>query len=485
MKHIKYLLILAILAAIGWFAFNYFTNQETEDKPRILRNLPLKVVEIFDASKDSEDLYISKSGKSAADITSNVTPQINGQVIAINVKVGDEVNKNDILIELGDSLNTDTIDTQYSSSVQSEKIARESQKATQESTNIAIETAYLSARNAVIAYNSVVETKETTQDILQLQINNAELNYEAIENNLEDLEDQLDDLEDDLDDAQDDSTEEQIETQIDQIEKTIEATELQLDQTELAIDQAKENYKLQIQQLNNQISSAKVQCEIALRQVESTKASAILQELQAEGQVIQASTTRLINELQFNEKNIKAPIDGVVTSITVEEGNLVSPGQVILKVEKTDKISIRTSLNEKEAKFIRVGDEADIEIDGKKVEGEIVSISPSLNAESKKIDVEIEVKNQQITAGAFAEVNFKVRKQGKTFIPVNSIQLRETDKFVWVIDEENMTSLQAIKTGEIIGNFIEVTDGLSGDEIIIRTTSNFLTEGEKVEIASK
>lgn len=485
MKYIKLLVVIIIVAAVGWLGFNYFKSEETQQKPKIIRNLPLKEVEVFNLSEDEAQLVINKSGKSSADITAYISPQISGKVTNINVQIGDSVNKDDILIELGESLSTDTIDTQYSSAIYSAEIAVESQKATKASGEIAIKSSELAAHNALMAYNNAVEVKNTTQDLLQLQINSSELNLEAIEDQIEDLEEDLDDLEDELEDIEDSAAKQQLERQIEQLEQSIETLEIQEDQAELALKQAKESYKLQVQQLNSSIRSAKVQCEIALRQVESAKAAKILQELQAKGQVIQAETSRLIAELQFNEKNIKAPISGLVTSISIEEGNLVTPGQIIIQVEKTDNISIKTSLNENEVAFVEVGDEVEIEIDGQIVTGKIISISPSLNSQSKKIDVEIEISNQSIKAGAFAKVQFKANQGNRVFIPLNSIHLSESDKFVWVLDENNQTSLQAIETGEIIGEFIEVKNGLEGNEKIIRTSSSFLTEGEKVEIASK
>lgn len=104
---------------------------------------------------------------------------------------------------------------------------------------------------------------------------------------------------------------------------------------------------------------------------------------------------------------------------------------------------------------------------------------------TKKIDVEIEIdKTSKINSGSFVKITFSPSPKKNIFVPLNSIQLTPTDKIVNVIDSDFVVQYKKVETGQIIGDYIEIIDGLKGNEKIIKTTTIYVEDGEKVALAN-
>ena len=157
---------------------------------------------------------------------------------------------------------------------------------------------------------------------------------------------------------------------------------------------------------------------------------------------------------------------------------MASPGTLLVTVEDISGISIKTSINEKERSLLKIGGKA--EVNGEK--GTIISISPTLNALTNKIEVEIEPNsNSDIIPGSFVRVEFMPKNVNKIFVPLNAVSIISNGKTVKII-EDLVAIEQIIETGQVVGSYIEVTDGLDGDEKIVSNINSFVKDGDKVAV---
>jgi RND family efflux transporter MFP subunit len=226
-----------------------------------------------------------------------------------------------------------------------------------------------------------------------------------------------------------------------------------------------------------------LQYEVVLNQLQSTIIATKLQKLGVDSQILQADSALEMAKLNKKYQNLSSPINGVVTSVSAEEGNLVGPGQILAKVENLNKLAIKTSVNEEEAALISVGDDVKVKTDSKTLSGEIISISPALNELSKKIHVEIKItKDSDLTPGSFVKIAFSPQPKNTIFIPLNSISLSTGEKTVKTINENLIVVCKTIETGQIIGDYIEITSGLNGNEKIVKSITTFIEDGEKVAL---
>lgn len=477
----------------------------------LLRELPPKEIETIDLKTQSPLLTFKKTGSSTSSTQVYLTPQVTGEITSINVKVGDQVDKGETLIKLGNSLATDIANLQYEGTLDSIYLTQQSEELTGQINFNTLESGVIAGNMAKDAYLNALKAKESTEDLLDSQLEAAELSLETAEDGYEDIKDNISDTEDAIDELEDQyatlqsvqygdyeiiekiqqkialdemaQTIAQLKGQLASLKTAKKSAKTGIEQSELAIDQIKAGQESQLQQLNFAISSAQSQFKSAQNQVEIMAESGELQELGIEGQLSQLDSSLQAAKLSLQYQNVESPINGTVTEIKAEEGNLTSPGQILMKIENLNAITVKTSVNEEELQLIKVGDSVEIKNNDSKLFGVITSVNPTANAITKKFDVEIETNdNKNLNPGAFVKVIFTADTNNRTFIPLNSISLIADTKIVKTIKGDSTIEFKQVTTGQIIGDYIEVITGLNGNEKIVKTVTVPLAEGEKVAL---
>ncbi|MFA6305858.1 MAG: efflux RND transporter periplasmic adaptor subunit [Candidatus Gracilibacteria bacterium] len=501
--------IISIIVVIGLIVGGYayrneitlFLNKKVaQEVVKIPRELPIKEVGTFVAGTETQNLIIKKSGTVKADSIAYIVPETSGKVESINVKIGDNVKKGQTLISLGNSLSTDIAEIQLNQANKSLYLSEKSEEITYLMGENTTESAFIALTMAKSAYENSLQTKEDTEETFEYQLENieisldtAEKSYENSKKTYENTLDTLEDLQDKYDELSENLPEEdenlqaleaeisKLETQVDSLKFAKQASKNAFEQTKIGESQLEETIENQTSQLENASEMAYLQYLAAASQFENATAGAALQYYGVMGQELQAEGLYETSKLNYESRFISSPIDGTVTEIKAEENNFVSPGQIVIKVENLKSISIKTSINEKEALFINIGDKVKITSNLAESSGEISSISPSLNDTSKKIDVEISINSpENFIPGANVNIEISPSTKGKIFIPLNSIFLDEDKKFVKVIDKKDKVEIKEIVTGEIIENYIQVIKGLKYGEIIVSDQTIFVEEGDKV-----
>ncbi|MFA7685310.1 MAG: efflux RND transporter periplasmic adaptor subunit [Candidatus Gracilibacteria bacterium] len=475
----------------------------------------LKTVEVFNLSKETPTLFFTKSAIAESKEIAYIVPQTSGKVVKINTEVGDKVNKGTLLITLGNSLATDVADIQYQSAIKALGIATNSETITNNTTRKSVQTAALGAKMAYESYQTAIKSQNNAENIYDEQYDNAkdgkndikdgkqaaEDGIEKLESTISELENQKAILTDTLSKLDPlDTSREEISKSLEEIEAilikakeqkvtletALEAADNGLDQAKNGLDLLEVSFEAQQDQLEFAVFAAELQYEIAINQFEIAANAAELQNLGVQTQILQLDSAVKIAELSNEQKYIKSPIKGYVTDIQATENNLIAPGQMVAKVEDPSTLSLKVNLNDEEAQFVTQGQKLTIQYGSKSIEGKVISISPSFSDTGKKISVKIEAENKNliVTPGALVKVEFSSKTQNRIFIPLNSLRNNDTQQFVTVI-KNNKATLQNIKIGEIVGDYVEVLAGLNGTETILKTADNFLNEGDSVTIQTK
>jgi len=513
-KRIIKIIIIAGIIAILTFSFkieNPFnknktentTTEDTRKTEKIIRKITktIKKDETLDLSKKNFNIMFSTTGTIEANNTINISPQINGEITDINVKIGDKVEKNTLLISLGNSLNTDLNQAQQENAEKNLKLTEQSKLLSQSAGNQTIQAAQIATNTAFLAYQNANTNKNNTIDAHNEQIKNAEIalnnaklgaenankavdiaaeSYKLANKNYRDAK-KLDDPTINLSTL---SSQKNIAaSQVDSAKIAEDMAENTKDQARLTIKQLEDGYQAQLDQLNFAIASANNQYLLAQNQLASAKIGSQQQILGTENQITQAKSAIEIAKIKEKYLKIVSPITGTISSIDTKIGELVSPGKTLIKIEQTNSILVKTSINEKEAELINIGDKTNIIINKTTIEGTITSISPNLNPATQKIEIEITIENKtNLKTGNNTTVIFKAKNNNKIYIPINSIFIKDEEKNIKIINSKNLIEYKTIVVGNIFNDQIEVLNGLNGNETIITTSTTFLEEGDKIEI---
>ncbi len=226
----------------------------------------------------------------------------------------------------------------------------------------------------------------------------------------------------------------------------------------------------ELEDLESRLGVAEAQVELAEAQVGQSEAS--LRELR----------------VQQEQTRIYSPLSGYISVRHLEPGALVSPSAPIISVLNLDRVKTIVGVSESALSQVRVGLKAQIEVDafpGETYQGTVTRISPFLNPETRTADVEIEVANldHALRPGMFARVKID---SGISWtspgIPRSALLTRGSEKGIYVLGEGNTAIFQAIETGRITGEVVEVLGGLEDGVEFVTTGAQNVNEGDRVRL---
>ncbi len=90
---------------------------------------------------------------------------------------------------------------------------------------------------------------------------------------------------------------------------------------------------------------------------------------------------------QVRALKVRAGIDGVLQQVPVEEGQQVTPGTILAKVARPDKLKAELRIAETQAKDIEVGQKATIDTRNGLIEGKVIRVDPAVQAGTVQVDV--------------------------------------------------------------------------------------------------
>lgn len=455
-------------------------------KEKVYRYLEkeLSADSVFTLSEDSTDVEFTKQASSGSALSTTISPQISGQITSLNIEIGDFVDTNTIIASLGNSYSTDANRIQAATAIQSLALSNQGLGLTNDSIQQSIYAATISADLSYQAFLNAKQAKSNSENLYYEQLDAAEINLETLEDAYDSSKDALEDARDALDLAElsnDPSQIAQAEAAVEGAKRAKEGAKTAIELAENGINQLNDGYKSQRDQLQFAINSSQSQFDLAKSQLNATSTGTEQQILASESQILQAKSAAELAALTKKYSQISSPISGIVTEIYVDEAALIGPGQPIAKIEKTDNIVLKTSLNEDEIKLISLNAEVEIIGDSRTLTGIISTISPTFNPATKKIDIEITAPiDSGIPAGTFMKIKFKNSNPNKVFIPLNAVFINDQNESVKIINSKKFIEYTNIETGTIIGDYIEVLAGLDGSETIVLATTTFLAEGDKV-----
>lgn len=185
---------------------------------------------------------------------------------------------------------------------------------------------------------------------------------------------------------------------------------------------------------------------------------------------------------------IFAPTDGVVESKIVDTGEYVNVGDPIVQIISNKLLRAYIPFPERVGTQLKAGLKLRLTTptSDTAVETVIRELKPLITASNRTIMVIADVKN---VAGwqAGASVNASVilgERASAMMVPEQSVVLRPAGQVVYVV-KDNIAYQAIVTTGLRKNGLIELTDGVSVNDVIAVDGAGFLTDKAQVKIASK
>lgn len=192
-------------------------------------------------------------------------------------------------------------------------------------------------------------------------------------------------------------------------------------------------------------------------------------------------------------QQIRAPFGGLITSRNIEVGALLQPNmsRPLFTISQVDTLRVLIDVPQSYYRYVKVGQPVSVavtELPDQVFTGQVVRTAGVLRPESRTLQTEVVIPNRQgaLMSGLYGQVSFQI-KPGKApvVIPSNTLVIRSGGPEVVVVGDDKRLRLQSIVIGRDYGTEIEVVKGLAGGEKIVTNPTDYLQEGQLVNVVGQ
>jgi len=194
------------------------------------------------------------------------------------------------------------------------------------------------------------------------------------------------------------------------------------------------------------------------------------------------------SQRRVSDANIKSPINGIVNKRYIEVGAFVTAqGTQLFELVDVSKLKLSVSVNESQVANIKIGDQVDIKssvFPSDKFAGKVTFIAAKADA-TLNFPIEIEVTNNaknSLKAGMYGTAVFNFPEQAPSIlIPRTSFVGSVSSNQIFVL-ENNTSKIRKVVAGRILGENVEILDGLKEGETVITSGQINLADGTAVSV---
>lgn len=229
------------------------------------------------------------------------------------------------------------------------------------------------------------------------------------------------------------------------------------------------------------------------RDAEFQRAEETLQALRARREQLQARVEQARAEVSHAQlsagyNRVLSPLNGRVIAKQAEVGMLAESGVPLLTIEDDGRYRLEALVEESKIGKIRLGEAVRVRIGETEWSGKVGEIGPSADPASRSAIVKIDLikaggkeSARTLRSGIFGKAAFRTGSRKSLLIPKKALIRRGQLEEVFILDTANLARLRLIKTGESLGDRMEVLSGLREGEWIITDGLERVTDGIKVE----
>ena len=221
-------------------------------------------------------------------------------------------------------------------------------------------------------------------------------------------------------------------------------------------------------------------------------ALALQDSLRAQVQQMDVALAQAVTNLAY--ASIRAPFAGYIAERNLDPGAYVSGttaststmSRGILSVHDVETVRTLIEVVEKDVPLVKVGQRADVRAEAypnEVFEGTVTRIVQALNRATRTMTVEVDLPNKdhRLKGGMFARVEVLVGKHPQAIqIPLDAVSRLEESQYVYVVKDGKAHQVP-VELGARAENRVEVVKGLTGDEQVIVSGKDLVSEGAPVQ----
>lgn len=478
-------------------------------------------ITVAQAARGGVASYLTYTGTVNPQASVAVVPKVSGNVTGVRVKLGDTVNRGDVLYTIDDTdlrlqvrqaeAGLASAQAAYNNAVgggaqqsitqleqaltaaeleySNAQSAYERAKAANESGS-AVKQAQATLDEAKGAYERAQASYDSNTAVAAAQVayDSAKLAFERLQQLYE---------QGGVSKQQLEAAENQLTTAQAQLSSAQDGAKQTLDSAKSRYDIAQEQYNTAVLNKDAELESAKSRLDNAQASLNAARENLDLtqnvinpQNAQSASASVQSAQAALdIAREQLSNAIVTAPISGQVSAIPVEVGAMASQSSPVLLVDM-DGVEIDIQVAEKNISSVSVGMAAKVSVTSGGIEqadAAVAEVSPAADAQTGMYDVKIYIENpdERFKAGMFADVQLVSGSHTDVLtIPTAAVKKDGGRTYVFVVNGDKLEErdiVQGIEQEDVT----EVASGLSDGETVVVRGKDFVTAESKFKIVEE
>lgn len=208
---------------------------------------------------------------------------------------------------------------------------------------------------------------------------------------------------------------------------------------------------------------------------------------------IQSKVAQAKSQLAIAKKNVAdckliAPVSGIIGRKNIGAGETALPSQSVVTILNIGTVKVKVSIPEAEMNAIHANTPSTIRVEAAntQVQGGRIEKGVQADALTHTYDIRIHVanNNRRLLPGMVANVSFGGSGAflgSICSLPITTVQKKsDGNLFVWTIAKDSTAHRTPVTIGQVSGNRIAITSGLSEGQRIVTEGYQKLSEGTKV-----
>jgi RND family efflux transporter MFP subunit len=206
---------------------------------------------------------------------------------------------------------------------------------------------------------------------------------------------------------------------------------------------------------------------------------------QAEARLASAAARREEAAARLAQARIVAPSDGIVSRRSALLGSVTAPGQEMVRIIRDGRLELDARVPELELAQLQPGQAVRVIHGDRTVMAELRAVAPTVSAETRLGIVHVALPaGSGLRPGMFARAEILPGATAGLAVPQPAVLFREGRPAVLVVQGDRV-ALRPVTTGRRQDGQVEVTSGLAAGERVVVSGAGFLTDGDRVRVATQ
>lgn len=192
-------------------------------------------------------------------------------------------------------------------------------------------------------------------------------------------------------------------------------------------------------------------------------------------------------KIRVRDANVRSSINGIVNKRYIEPGAYVSPGTQLFELVDVSKLRLNISVSEAQVARLQTGDKVKVMasvLPDKTFEGKISFIAPKSD-NTLNFPVEIEIAQNpgnRLRAGMYGTAMFSFDNEAPAIMVPRTAFIGGVNSNRVFVARDGKAYERGVVSGRIIGDQVEILEGLAENDTVITSGQINLSEGSSITI---